>query len=292
MTEKLFKIVGLGEILWDLLPDGKRLGGAPANFAYVANALGNDGIILSRVGDDAPGREILEELKAKNLSTGQIQIDADRPTGGVSVSLEDGQPNYKIHENSAWDYMKLSDDWREIALETDAICFGSLAQRTRASRHTIREVVNLTKRLRIFDVNLRQHFFTSNIVRKSLYVANVVKLNQEELRVVAEMFEIKKLNPVKAAKDLISIFGLKLVCITRGADGSLLVRKNEFSEHAGLKIEVVDAIGAGDAFTAALAHGLLRGWNLDKINEFANRIGAFVASQTGAMPDFPEEFLQ
>jgi fructokinase len=291
MTEKLFKIVGLGEILWDLLPDGKRLGGAPTNFAYVANALGNDGIILSRVGDDEPGREILEELRAKNLSTEHIQIDANRQTGAVSVSFKDGQPNYKIHEKSAWDYMELSDDWREIALDADAICFGSLAQRTRASRHTIREVVNLTKRLRIFDVNLRQHFFTSNIVRKSLYVANVVKLNQEELRVVAEMFGIKKLNPVKAAKDLISIFGLKLVCITRGADGSLLIRKNEFSEHAGLKIEVADTVGAGDAFTAALAHGLLRGWSLDKINEFTNRVGAFVASQTGAMPVFPEDFL-
>jgi fructokinase len=291
MTEKLFKIVGLGEILWDLLPDGKRLGGAPTNFAYVANALGNDGIILSRVGDDEPGREILEELRAKNLSTEHIQIDANRQTGAVSVSFKDGQPNYKIHEKSAWDYMELSDDWREIALDADAICFGSLAQRTRASRHTIREVVNLTKRLRIFDVNLRQHFFTSNIVRKSLYVANVVKLNQEELRVVAEMFGIKKLNPVKAAKDLISIFGLKLVCITRGVDGSLLIRKNEFSEHAGLKIVVADTVGAGDAFTAALAHGLLRGWSLDKINEFTNRVGAFVASQTGAMPVFPEDFL-
>ena len=288
----MFNIIGIGEILWDLLPDGKRPGGAPANFAYVANALGNHGVVLSRVGNDEPGKEILAELNAKKLSTATIQIDDEKPTGLVEVRLENGQPNYRIVENSAWDFMEFSDDWREIAARADAVCFGSLAQRKRVSRRTILEFVNLTRGWRIFDVNLRQPFYSREVLRESLKTANAAKLNYEELPVVAEMFGIKTPNPLRAAKDLLSQFDLNLICVTRGAAGSVLVANNEISEAAGFKVEVADAIGAGDAFTAALAHGLLRGWKLDDINKFANQVGAFVASQTGAMPDFPEEFRQ
>lgn len=286
----MYKIIGIGEILWDLLPEGKRLGGAPANFAYVAHALGNHGIVLSRVGRDAPGTEILAELKAKNLSTAGVQIDRQNPTGSVNVTLRDGQPSYEIVANSAWDHMELTDDWRAAALSADAICFGSLAQRHEISAIAIRETVNLVKKLRIFDVNLRGRFYTRKTLLRSLNMASVVKLNLDELTAVAQMFDIKKLNPVKIARDMLTGFGLKLVCITRDAEGSILVRKKSISEHAGLKVELADAVGAGDAFTAALAHGLLRRWELDKINEFANRAGAFVASREGAMPDFPEEF--
>jgi fructokinase len=288
----MFNIIGIGEILWDLLPDGKRPGGAPANFAYVANALGNHGVVLSRVGNDEPGKEILAELNAKKLSTATIQLDDEKPTGLVEVRLENGQPNYRIVENSAWDFMEFSDDWREIAARADAVCFGSLAQRKRVSRRTILEFVNLTRGWRIFDVNLRQPFYSREVLRESLKTANAAKLNYEELPVVAEMFGIKTPNPLRAAKDLLSQFDLNLICVTRGAAGSVLVANTEISEAAGFKVEVADAIGAGDAFTAALAHGLLRGWKLDDINKFANQVGAFVASQTGAMPDFPEEFRQ
>lgn len=292
MTDK-FDIIGIGEILWDLLPDGeKRPGGAPSNFAYVASALGNNGIVLSRVGGDVGGREILTELKAKNLSTETVQIDAEKPTGVVNVSFNNGQPEYEIVENVAWDFLELTDEWREIAVQANAICFGSLAQRGEVSCKTIREIVNLVKKLRIFDVNLRGQFYSKKALYKSLNMANVAKLNADELPIVAELLEIKKLNPVKIARDLLVKFGLKMVCITRGANGSVLVTKREVSEHEGLSGTVADTIGAGDAFTAALAHGLLRGWRLDEINEFANKIGAFVASQTGAMPDFPEEFRQ
>ena len=256
----MFNIIGIGEILWDLLPGGeKRLGGAPSNFAYVGNALGNYGIVLSRVGDDAAGSEILTQLKAKNLSTETIQIDAEKPTGVVNVSFNDGQPEYEIVENAAWDYLELTDRWREIALKADAICFGSLAQRGEVSCKTVRETVNLVKKLRIFDVNLREQFYSRKTLLKSLNMANVAKLNADELPVVAEIFEIKKLNPVKAARDLLTNFGLKMVCVTRGANGSLLVTKKEVSEHAGFSGAVADTIGAGDAFTAALAHGNLRG---------------------------------
>lgn len=288
-----FNIIGIGEVLWDVLPDGeKSLGGAPSNFAYVAGVLGDHGFVLSRVGDDSAGREILDELKAKNLATGTIQIDAAYPTGAVNVSFKDAQPVYEIVENAAWDFLELTDEWREIALRADAICFGSLAQRGAASCKTIRETVNLVKNLRIFDVNLRAQFFTREILRKSLNMANVAKLNAEELLLVAEIFDIKKLNPAKAARDLLVKFGLKMVCVTRGANGSLLVTKREVSEHAGFNVALTDTIGAGDAFTAALAHGLLRRRSLVEINEFANKIGAFVASEKGATPDFPEEFIK
>ena len=284
-------IIGIGEILWDLLPDGKKQpGGAPANFAYAASQLGNNGIILSRVGTDTTGIELLRHLNAENLSTEYIQKDANKPTGVVEVRFEDGQPRYEIVRPVAWDFLELSDDWRELAARAEAVCFGSLAQRDAVSGNTILEFINCTRGLRIFDVNLRQQFFSPKILRKSLNVANVLKLNHEELPIVAEIFEIKKLNPVKIARDILTKFGLKLVCVTRGADGSVLVTKKAFFEHPGFKTKVADTIGAGDAFTAALAHGLLRRWDLDKINEFANRVGAFVASQTGAMPDFPEEF--
>ncbi len=286
MTEQQFNIIGLGEILWDVLPDGKQLGGAPANFAYISNALGNTGIVLSRVGNDEFGREILDELQAKNLSTEYVGIDAEKLTGIVNVKLENGQPSYEIVENVAWDFLELSENWREIAAKTAAVCFGSLAQRSKVSRKAIREFVALTNDLKIFDVNLRQNYFSAEIIRESFALANVVKLNHDELPIIAKMLEIAGENQFETAKNLREKFNLKFLCVTRGANGSLLISENNFSENAGLKITVKDTIGAGDAFTAAMTHGILRGWELEKINEFANKVGAFIASNTGAMPSF------
>jgi len=288
MTEKKFNIIGLGEVLWDVLPTGKHLGGAPANFAYVSNQLGNHGFVLSRVGRDELGNDILSELKTKKISTEYLQIDNDKATGIVNVSLENGQPSYEIVEDVAWDFLELTDIWRQAAADADAVCFGSLAQRSAVSQKTICEFVNLTKKLRIFDVNLRQQFYSEKILRKSFNLANVVKINHEELSIVSEIFGIKKINRVKAAKDLLVNFGLKLICVTRGGDGSILVTQKEVSENDGIKIEIADTIGAGDAFTAAMTHGILHGWKLPEINEFANRVGAFVASKSGAMPDFSD----
>lgn len=286
MSDGRYKTVGIGEILWDLLPTGKMLGGAPANFAYVSNALGDDAAVLSRVGNDQLGGELLDELKNKNLSPESVQTDEKNPTGIVKVELENGQPSYEIVEGAAWDFLELDENWREIASRTDAVCFGSLAQRSETSRDTIREFVELTKGLRIFDVNLRQRYFSPKVLQNSFAMANVVKLNHEELPTVAEMLEIESENPFGAAKVLREKFRLKLICVTRGAGGSVLITENETSEFAGLKIEIADAIGAGDAFAAGMTHGILRGWSLNEINEFANRVGAFVASNTGAMPDF------
>jgi fructokinase len=288
----MFNIIGIGEILWDLLPQGKKLGGAPANFAYVANALGDRAAVLSRVGNDEAGGAIWHELNDKNLTGDFLQIDEKYPTGSVNVSLVNGQPSYQIAEPVAWDFLELSDDWRKIAARADAVCFGSLAQRGEVSRQTILEFVKLTQKLRVFDVNLRQHFFSASILQKSFRLANVVKLNQEELPVVAKMFELVTKDPLETAKTLLFKLDLRLICVTRGARGSVLITKSEVSEHPGIEVTVGDAIGAGDAFAAALTHGLLRGWGLTEINEFANRIGAFVASESGAMPEFPEEFLR
>lgn len=288
MNEKRFIIVGIGEILWDLLPTGKQLGGAPANFAFTASQLGDCGTVVSRVGDDKDGAEILEKLKDYGLETGEIQIDRKNATGTVKVGLKNGQPEYEIIESVAWDFLEMNDCLRDLAKKCDAVCFGSLAQRNAIARRTIRQFLGLTQSdaLKIFDVNLRQQFFSSEILRESFLLANVVKLNHEELPKICEMFAVKSANETEKAKNLRDKFDLRLLCLTRGANGSLLVAENEVSEHYGVKVEIADTVGAGDAFTAALTHGFLRGWSLGKVNEKANRIGAFVASQTGAMPSF------
>jgi fructokinase len=286
MSKKQFKIVGIGEILWDCLPDGKQLGGAPANFAYVSNQLGHQGLILSRIGQDKLGQAILDELKTKKLSTDFIQADAKYPTGSVNVLLENGQPSYKIVEKVAWDFLALSEDWQELAKTCDAVCFGTLAQRNSVSEKTIQEFVDLTTSLRILDLNLRQRYFSGKVLLDSLRLADVVKLNDEELPVIVKLLEIVGTSIVSCLQNLVEKFHLKLICLTRGAKGSLLVNKDEVSENQGLKIEVADTVGAGDAFTATLTHGILQNWDLDKINQKANQIGAFVASKTGAMPDF------
>lgn len=288
MTENKFTIVGLGEVLWDDLPTGKMLGGAPSNFAYVSTRLGDHGIVASRVGTDDNGREILEKFCAVEVDESHIQIDEEHPSGIVSVMLENGQPSYKIVESVAWDFLELNDDWCKLAEKADAVCFGSLAQRNEKSRTTIQDFLTYTRleSLKIFDVNLRQNFYSFEVLRDSFSAANVVKLNHEELPKICELFEIEGANEKEKARNLYQHFDLNFLCLTRGANGSLLISGDELDEHFGIKIKIADTIGAGDAFTAAMTHGILREWDLKKINDLANKIGAFVASQTGAMPSF------
>lgn len=293
MTENKFIIVGLGEVLWDDLPTGKMPGGAPANFAYVSTQLGNRGVVASRVGIDDNGREIIEKLNAVGVDVSHIQIDKENPTGIVNVTFNNGQPNYEIVENVAWDFLELDDNWQNLAENCDAVCFGTLAQRNDVSRETILEFLRYTKLevLRIFDVNLRQNFYSVDILSDSFSAANVVKLNHEELPKICEIFSVEGADEKEKAKNLYNHFDLELLCLTRGANGSLLITSDETDEHFGVKTSVADTIGAGDSFTAAMTHGFLRGWDLKKINAFANKIGAFVASQTGAMPPFDENIL-
>ncbi len=290
MNENYFKIVGLGEVLWDVLPAGKQLGGAPANFAYIASQLGNIGLVASRVGNDRAGKKILETLEKLGVDVSHIQKDDEHHTGTVNVSLQNGQPSYEITENVAWDFLELSKAWQNLAHMCDAVCFGTLAQRNLVSGRTIQEFIKLVKPdcLRVFDVNLRQNYFSPEVIRDSLNLANVVKFNHEELPQIVEMFAINGLTEIEQIKRLGGKFGIRLICVTRGSKGSLLVTESEISENKGVKIEIADTIGAGDAFTAAMVHGILNGWNLDEINEKANQIGSFVASQTGAMPKFQQ----
>ncbi len=281
------KIVGLGEVLWDMLPNGKQLGGAPSNFAYISTLLGNEGIVASRIGNDRLGNEAATQLSRVGVSTAAIQRDPQHLTGTVEVEVDaKGQPTFQIAENVAWDFLEWTPDWQQLAAQADAVCFGSLAQRGDVSRSTIRKFLATTRAdaFRIFDVNLRQHFHSKDVLAESMKVAEVVKLNHEELPKVATTLGLDYRDDVSTARDLIESQQLKLVCITRGERGSVLVDRSAVNEHAGYRVRIGDTIGAGDAFTAALVYEYLRGTSLAQMNETANRMGAWVASQVGAMP--------
>jgi fructokinase len=286
-------IVGLGELLWDLLPAGAQLGGAPANFAYIASLLGNKGIPASRLGQDSLGADAIRRLAELGLSTEFIQEDADHPTGTVNVEVDRaGQPRFEIAESVAWDFLEWTPQWQKLAQQADAVCFGSLAQRSERSRATIRRFLSVMRKsaVRVFDVNLRQNFYSTEVVAESMKLATIVKLNHEELPTIISLFELEARGEEASARQLLS-HEVKLVCVTRGSGGSLLVSANERSEHPGFRVKVADTVGAGDAFTAALVHGYLRGTPLAQINETANRIGAWVASQSGATPSLKPDGL-
>ncbi|MEW6159583.1 MAG: carbohydrate kinase [Verrucomicrobiota bacterium] len=285
------KVIGIGEVLWDLLPSGKQLGGAPANFAYHARALGADAWILSRVGEDSDGLEIIHRLQQLGVSTKGLEIDPAAPTGTVSVEVApDGQPRFTIHENVAWDRLAGEENARRLVAQADAVCFGTLAQRSERSRAAIQKLVSSSRQdaLRILDVNLRQHFFSRDVLEQSLTLANVTKVNEAELPQVADFFGIGG-NGATQLAELAHRFQLKAAACTRGGNGSILISHGRVSEHPGVSTRVVDTVGAGDAFTAAMTLGLLAGWELDVINERANRLAAFVASCAGATPLLPSE---
>jgi fructokinase len=288
-------IVGLGEILWDLLPSGRQLGGAPANFAYCSHLLGNRAVVASRVGDDELGREVRSRLESAGLGFEFLQLDRSHSTGTVKVEINSqGQPSFEITEPVAWDFLEFSGSWENLAQSADAVCFGSLAQRSQVSRATILKFVDSTRQraLRIFDVNLRQAFYSDEIIASSLQRANVVKLNHEELPVLAASLHFNASDEFSFCREMLQKFNLQLVCITRGGNGSLLVNKTGSHEHQGFRVAVQDTVGAGDAFTAGLTHELLRGSSLEQMNDIANRIGAWVASQSGAMPKCPAQGLE
>jgi len=285
---RTYKVVGLGEILWDVFPEGRQLGGAPANFAYITTLLGDEGIPASRLGDDDLGREARAQIVRLGVSDAYIQTDARNPTGTVKVTVDrNGQPHFEFTERVAWDFLEWIPSWQALAQAADAVCFGSLAQRASDSGATILEFLQATRpeALRVFDVNLRQKFFSREILDGSLRVASIVKLNHEELPRICELFKISANDEHSSARQLASLHDIQMVCVTRGARGSLIVKRNgEVSEHPGFQVRIADTVGAGDAFTAAMVHEYLRGASVDRINEAANRMGAWVASQVGATP--------
>jgi fructokinase len=301
-------ILGLGELLWDVLPDGPRLGGAPANFTVMAARLGSHAVLLSRVGRDDLGRMALERLRPMPADTSFIETDHAHETGRVTVYFEAGQPHYTIHHPAAWDFLELTDEWMRLAERADALCFGSLAQRSQESRQTIQTMAAQasSRCIRVFDVNLRTPFYSGEVIQESLELASVVKMNDAEVpRVLgllglpagdAEMWSSDEFSQERrtyeqqSAERVLNEFPtLEMVAITRGGHGSLLVRRDEWHEHPGYPVKVADTIGAGDAFTAALTHYLLRGAGLATLNEAGNRWGGWVASQAGAMPALSDD---
>jgi fructokinase len=288
-------MVGLGEILWDLLPSGKQLGGAPANFAYMVKVLGDEGIVASRTGSDDLGHEARKTMKTLGLNPSFLQSDEKHSTGVVKVLIDGaGQPEFTIASDVSWDHLEWTTAWEGLAARADAICFGSLAQRSEESRGTVHRFLEASKEnaLRIYDVNLREPFYSKDIIIDSLRLANIAKLNADELVKVCGLLNIPGQNEQEMSQRLLTRFDLKLVCITRGTAGSLLLSPDQIVEHGGFKVAVADAIGAGDAFTACLAHHYIRGQSLHTISELANGFASWVATQTGATPTVPLQGLQ
>ncbi|HTH64291.1 MAG TPA: PfkB family carbohydrate kinase [Gemmatimonadales bacterium] len=284
-------VVGLGEALWDVLPDGDHFGGAPANVALHAAALGAESWLVSAVGQDARGDAALARLDAAGVRRDTVARLADHPTGVVRVTLDAaGHPVYDIATESACDYLPWSEAVRHVAERADAIAFGSLAQRSPTSRATIRRAVATTRGTswRLFDVNLRQTYYDAGVLATSLELANAVKLNDEELPVVAQLCGVRAAAPVDQLRALCDRFGLRLAALTRGACGALLVTPDEVCESAAPPTVVADTVGAGDAFTAALLIGVLAGCSLDAVSRRANAVASYVCSQPGATPPIPE----
>lgn len=297
MSEGPKLIVGLGEVLWDLLPAGKQLGGAPANFTVMSARLGNRGVIASRVGRDPLGEAARAYLHALPADLEYLQTDEEQPTGSVSVTLRDGHAEYVFHQPVAWDFLAATSQWLDLAGRADAVCFGTLAQRHDVSRAAIHSFLAATREgcVRVFDVNLRKPFYGAQVLTDSLQRATLLKLNEIEMPIVmsrlglAENSVQDESSLLQSARMLLERFPLKLVCITMGSQGSLLVTREAQHRHHGIATVVADTVGAGDAFTAALVCLYLRGAPLAVLNEAGNRWGSWVASQSGAMPALSPE---
>lgn len=286
-------IAGVGEILFDIVGDSEELGGAPINFAYHATRLGAEGYAISTIGDDERGRRALAELSRRNVPTSCITTIAGYATGYVLALLDEaGVASYQFPEDIAWDHLTINDTATELAPRLDAVCFGSLVQRGEHSRRELSRYLQMLpeKTLKVFDINLRQNFYSADVLMSSLGLADIIKLNDEELPVMAELSAIAG-NETELLNQLVDRYDLTLAVLTRGDRGSLLVRQGEVSDHPGIRTERIgDTIGAGDAFTAATVISLLNDYSLADINEKANRVAAWVCSQKGAMPEMPSSF--
>lgn len=285
-------IVGLGEILWDVFPERKVLGGAPANFAYHVSQFGFNGCALSAVGDDQLGREIISSLEEKKLS--HLIETTGYPTGTVQVTLSGaGIPQYEICENVAWDNIPFTKETENLAKNCSAVCFGSLAQRSRTSRETIRRFLQAAPVdcLKIFDINLRQHFYTQDIIEESLRISNVLKLNEDEIKVLTEMFGLTAEDEKESCIHLLKQFSLDMVILTKGTDGSYIITAEERSFLPTPQVQVADTVGAGDSFTAAFVAAFLSGKPMGVAHRIAVEVSAYVCQKNGGMPQFDDTIL-
>ena len=284
-------IVGMGEALWDVLPEGKKIGGAPANFAYHESQFGFDSRVVSAVGNDDLGDEILKVFKEKQLKH-QLQT-VNYPTGTVQVTLDDnGIPCYDIKEGVAWDNIPFTDDLKRLALSTRAVCFGSLAQRNEVSRISINRFLDTMPdgegQLKIFDINLRQGFFTKDIIRDSCQRCNVLKINDEELVAISRLFGYPGIDLQDKCWILLAKYNLKMLILTCGTNGSYVFTPGVVSFQETPKVPVADTVGAGDSFTATFTAALLKGKSVPEAHKLAVEVSAYVCTQSGAMPELPQ----
>ena len=287
-------LAAIGEVLWDVYPDAARFGGAPANFACHAAALGADAVLISAVGVDELGDRALETLNQHHVDSGCITRDRDHATGQVNVTLDaTGRANYRFADDSAWDHLRWTQPVESIARQADAVCFGTLAQRSRESREMIRKFIDLTPAgtLRMFDVNLRQNFYDADTIDASLKLATAVKLNEEELPIVARLCGVLGVNARGMLRGLVERYELWIAALTCGPDGALLMTSDQESRCPALPTTVVDTVGAGDAFTATLVMDCLHGVPLGEINQHANAVASFICSQAGAVAPLPPNLL-
>lgn len=290
MNEKI--IVGMGEALWDILPEGKKLGGAPANFAYHVSQFGLKSCVVSAVGDDALGNLIIENFKEKGLK--HIISQVPYPTGTVLVEIDQtGIPQYEIKENVAWDNIPFTDELEALAKQTSAVCFGSLAQRNVVSRETINRFIDAMPKaendLIIFDVNLRQSFYNKEILDQSMKRCNVLKINDEELVVISRILGYPGTDLQSKCWILLGRYNLKMLILTCGVNGSYVFTPGGMSFYATPQVKVADTVGAGDSFTAAFTSCILKGMPIAEAHHKAVDVSAFVCTQNGAMPTLPNE---
>ena len=288
-------VVGLGEVLWDVLPEGKKLGGAPANFAYHAGQfLGmNNTIAVSALGEDKLADETIEALREHGLN--DLLPRVPYPTGTVQVQLdEQGIPTYDIKENVAWDNIPFDDDIAQIARNCRAVCFGSLAQRNVVSRETIQKFLDATPDdcLKIFDINLRQQFYTQEILRESFQRCNILKINDEELVLIGRMFGYPGLDIENKCWLILGKYNLDMLVLTCGTNGSYVFTPGHVSFQKTPKVKVADTVGAGDSFTGSFVGSILNGKSVPEAHRTAVQVSAYVCTQNGAMPNYPEELLK
>jgi fructokinase len=287
---KKFTIVGIGELLWDVLPEAEVIGGAPVNFAYHVTALGAKGIPVSTIGKDARGSKALEELQKRGVDTSAISTTEDFATGYVTAELDnEGKASYNFPDDVAWDHLQINEYAENLRNFLDAVCFGSLAQRSEHSRRVIYGFLDTLGKetVKIFDINLRQEFYSEKVIVNSLKRTDILKLNEEELPILAALIGLNGPND-NWLQALVEKYHLQMAILSRGGSGSLLLTPTSSSDHPGIVTHIKDTIGAGDSFTAAVTIGFLQGLPLNEINENANRIAAYVCSQRGGMPPMPD----
>lgn len=286
-------VVGMGEALWDVLPEGKKIGGAPANFAYHVSQFGLPSCVVSAIGDDALGKEIIENFTSKGLD--QLIAEVPYPTGTVQVEIDQtGIPLYDIKENVAWDNIPYTEHLDALAKRTKAVCFGSLAQRNVVSRNTINHFLDTMPKdddsLIVLDVNLRQGFYSKEILCKSMQNCNILKINDEELITVSRMFGYPGIDLQDKCWILLGKYNLKMLILTCGINGSYVFTPGNVSFQPTPKVEVADTVGAGDSFTAAFIASILKGKSVTEAHSIAVKTSAYVCTQKGAMPILPPEY--